>query len=66
MYLPNNNFIILNLNLVHMEKLILGVKKAAHNKVVLLPMRMTSHFFHTSMLKLKCIREQKSYGVLFI
>jgi len=33
-HLLNNNFIILNLNLFHMEKLILGVKRsAAHNKV---------------------------------
>lgn len=32
MFLLNNNFII-TLNLLHVEKLILGVKKAAHNKV---------------------------------
>lgn len=65
-YLLNNNFIILNLNLFHMEKLILGVKKAAHNKVGLLSMTVSSHFFHTLMLKLKCIRKQKCYDVLFI
>ena len=33
-HLLNSNFIILNFNLFHMEKLILGVKRsAAHNKV---------------------------------
>ena len=33
-HLLNSNFIILNLNLLHMEKLIIGVKRsAAHNKV---------------------------------
>lgn len=48
-----------------MEKQILGVKKAAHNKVKLLSMRTSSHFFHTLTLKLKFIRKQKRYEVLF-
>ena len=44
-YLLNNNFIILNLNLFQVEKLVLGVKKAAHNKAALLSTRTNSHFF---------------------
>lgn len=66
MYLLNNNLIFLNLNLFLMENLILAVKKAAHNKITLLSMKMYSYFFCTLMLKLKCIRGQKLCDILFI
>ena len=59
-------FIILNLNLFHVDKLIFGMEKSTHNKITLLSKRMNSYFFYTLMLKLKCIRKCKYCGILFI